>query len=52
MVKHNHGDAWNRKDFDGVFDLFEEDEPTEANKETGGLDKHEFLQLIKRIAQL
>ena len=50
MLKHGHGNAWNRADFDQTYDLFEEDEASDPS--AGGLDKNEFLCLIKRIAQL
>ena len=54
MEKHGNGDAWDEKQFNDVFDLFEEDDPA-ANQEEGkvsGLDKGELLNLVKRIAQL
>ena len=49
MMQHHQGNAWDRKEFDKIFDLFEEDEPGEQSG-PGGLDKGEFTLLVKRIA--
>eukprot|EP00356_Strombidium_inclinatum_P005615 CAMPEP_0170491250 /NCGR_PEP_ID=MMETSP0208-20121228/10673_1 /TAXON_ID=197538 /ORGANISM="Strombidium inclinatum, Strain S3" /LENGTH=96 /DNA_ID=CAMNT_0010766795 /DNA_START=22 /DNA_END=312 /DNA_ORIENTATION=+ len=53
MVQHGHGDAWDPKEFNHVFDLFEEDDPSNHTaSENEGLDRDEFTKLVKRIAQL
>ena len=33
MTKHGHIEAWDEKEFDKIFDLFEEDEPDEDKAE-------------------
>ena len=52
MTEHGLGDAWDPREFDKVFDLFEEDDPAAegANPDAGGLDRAEFTKLVKRIA--
>ena len=56
MTEHGLMDAWDRDEFDKVFDLFEEDDPEgydengQKNTESGGLDRNEFTKLVKRIA--
>ena len=58
MKKHNHEDAWDDKEFENMFDLFEEDDgpeedtPVDPNAHADGLDRGEFTKLVKRIAQL
>ena len=54
MNNHGQGPNWSRKEFDKVFNLFEEDDPNEvqAAGSNNGLDKGEMLKLVKRIAQL
>ena len=54
MEKYKNDDAWDEKEFDKMFDLFEEDgeEDNGEQKEEGGLDKNEFTKLVKRMAQL
>ena len=51
MVKHQMGSAWDDDEFNKIFNLFEEDEPTEgAASKTEGLDRSEFTKLVKRVA--
>ena len=52
MVNHGLSDAWDEKEFNKVFDLFEEDDPNEEKgaDDKSGLDKGEFTKLVKRIA--
>ena len=50
MERHKMEDAWDQEEFNVIFNLFEEDE--NSNDDEGGLDKGEFLKLVKRIAQL
>ena len=50
MNRQGCGEAWDDAEFDAIFNLFEEDENTD--EDAGGLDKGEFLKLVKRIAQL
>ena len=56
MHKHYEFQAWNNTKFDRVFDLFEEDETPKytgiCDKVDEGLDKSEFLKLVKRMAGL
>ena len=54
MEKYKNDDAWDEKEFDKMFDLFEEDGEVDngEQKEEGGLDKNEFTKLVKRMAQL
>ena len=54
MTDKGKADAWADKNFDAIFDLFDEDDPAEAKEEgkKSGLDKSEFTKLVKRIAQL
>ena len=53
MQQHGHYDAWDEKEFNKMFDLFEEDDPNEvADKASDGLDKNEFTKLVSRMAQL
>ena len=44
--------GWNEKEFDKIFDLFEEDDPHKSMVEgkAVGLDRDEFAKLVKRIA--
>ena len=50
MDRQGCADAWDDKEFDAIFNLFEEDE--NQSDDQGGLDRGEFLKLVKRIAQL
>lgn len=52
MLGHNVGDAWCDKEFEKIFNLFEEDEAGASANTKSGLDKEEFKKLVKRIAQL
>ena len=53
MIKHMQGDAWDKQEFDEIFDLFEEDDNAgEGPSVPHGLDQGEFTKLVKRIAQL
>ena len=47
MQKHKMEDAWDEAEFEKVYNLFEEDE---VSAEESGLDKDEFIKLVKRIA--
>ena len=49
-------DSWNHKEFDALYNIFEEDEPDSEEelkdpKDKGGLDKGELLKFIKRIGK-
>ena len=61
MGTHNYNDAWDDKEFNKSYDLFQEDdpEPLDADHQHGkegnfgldqeaGLDKNEFLKFVKR----
>ena len=55
MTQHGHGNAWDDKEFNHVFDLFEEDDPAHADSHAAdsnkdGLDRDEFTKLVKRMA--
>jgi len=56
MHKHNEFMAWKHYKFETVFNLFEEDETPNftgiSDLKDEGLDRSEFLKLIKRMAQL
>lgn len=58
MGKHSMSESWNQKEFDHLFELFEEDEVTKKAHDhekihgEDGLDRNEFKKLVKRIAQL
>ena len=57
MIKHGNGNAWDDEEFNKIFNLFEEDEPSEADGSASkaanqGLDRSEFTKLVKRVAQL
>jgi len=54
MHKHKEAAAWKNEKFEKVFDLFEEDEPSSAlmDRNDMGLDRSEFVKLVKRMAQL
>ena len=49
MAENGSEDAWDEKEFDQIYNLFEEDETNDNNS---GLDKGEMMKLVKRIAQL
>ena len=50
MLGHKYGDDWNDKEFNTIYDLFQDDETDD--KSDGGLDSKEFTRLIKRIAEV
>ena len=50
MITHGQGAAWDKEEFEAIFNLFEEDEPVEGAEARGGLDQAEFTKLVKRIA--
>ena len=54
MTDKNKDQAWNDDKFDRIFNLFEEDDPAQsmADGKKSGLDKSEFIKLVKRVAQL
>lgn len=55
MEEHNMFAFWDQKQFDKIYNLFEEDEEDGADKPPSpedGLDKGELSKLIKRIACL
>ena len=54
MKKYNNEDAWDEKEFDQIFDLFQEDGVEDGNQmdDEQGLDRNEFTKLVKRMAQL
>ena len=51
MKGHGYEDAWSNEDFNELFDLFQEDDPT-ASVGNSGLDKEEFKKFVVRICQL
>ena len=54
LVTHGNSDAWDEKEFNKIFDLFEEDDAADEHHDNHheGLDRDEFTKLVKRIAQL
>jgi hypothetical protein len=56
MHKHYEFKAWENEKFNQVFNLFEEDDPSTGgflnDSKDEGLDRSEFVKLIKRMAQL
>ena len=54
MKKYGHENAWDKEEFDRMFELFQEDgeEDEGADSESQGLDKNEFTKLVSRMAQL
>ena len=55
MKGHNYEDAWDKKEFENLYKLFEEDEETtdkDDSESLDGLDRGEFRKLVVRMAQL